>query len=124
MLSFLRFALDVQLCGDWAHLGGFADRLNFLGVILHVAIVDSPDVAEICDALVAAKISRRARGLVMGVGRRQLLCFESDLVRAKTGKEHTESADAEKKSKGAEKKGERHPPRDKDRDADARSLIR
>ena len=67
LLSFLRFALGAQLCDAWAHLGGFADQLNFAGVILHRAIVESPNVAMIYAALVVAKLSRHARGRELGV---------------------------------------------------------
>ena len=55
------------------HLGVVADQLNLMGVLLHLAIVASANVAIIYDALVVSQLSRRARGRELGVDPHQIL---------------------------------------------------
>ena len=77
----------------------------------------------IFDALVVAKLSRSARCRDQGVDPHRLLRIESDERRAKVVKERTTSAESSKTREAGEKKGERHPPRDMDKYANARSSV-
>ena len=104
VLAFLRYALAVHLCDGWAKFGGFSAQLNFLSVILHVAVVENPGTALIYARLAAARVEKLARDRDTRTNFFELLSFESADLRAKAVKENSAVLEAMSKKKEAEKK--------------------
>ena len=57
----LRFIATADLCADWIPLGGLADHLNNLSIMLHLATTESISVALAYDSILSAHLEELAR---------------------------------------------------------------